>query len=158
MQNNLSSSRGFTLAELLVVIAIISVLSAIVLVNVGPARQDARDAQRQTDISQISIALKLYREHNGSYPNYDGEIDSSSTVYSALENFMEEVPTDPLNDPEHYYYYNSNHQCDPGPNGPVVFARSLESKDGNLNEVCPDGWGSQGGASTSTNPYIIMLR
>lgn len=59
---------GFTLIELLVVIAIIGMLSSIALASLNTARSKARDAQRFSDMHQISLALELYRLQYGSYP------------------------------------------------------------------------------------------
>jgi prepilin-type N-terminal cleavage/methylation domain-containing protein len=60
--------KGFTLIELLVVVAIIGILSAIVLASLTSARSRARDAQRESDIHQIQVALELYFTDHGQYP------------------------------------------------------------------------------------------
>ncbi|MFA6512195.1 MAG: type II secretion system protein [Patescibacteria group bacterium] len=73
--------KGFTLIELLVVIAIIGVLSAIGLVSLNGAREKARDAQRVSDLAQMSTALVLYYDdHDHTYPeqlaqSLDAEVD-----------------------------------------------------------------------------------
>jgi prepilin-type N-terminal cleavage/methylation domain-containing protein len=59
--------RGFTLIELLVVIAIIGVISAVVLASLNGSRGRARDAQRKSDLKQMSIAIEHYHSDRGTY-------------------------------------------------------------------------------------------
>ncbi len=84
-----SIERGFTLIELLVVIAIIGVLATLVLLQLGTARQRARDAKRISDVSQLRQAVELYYEDNsGVYP---ADITSAN-----LSKYLTSIPTDPL--------------------------------------------------------------
>ncbi len=66
----LKNLYGFTLIELLVVIAVIAILAAVVFVALNPlARfQDARNAQRWSDVNAIISAIKLYQvDNDGAY-------------------------------------------------------------------------------------------
>lgn len=60
---------GFTLVELLIVISILGVLATIALVSFRGAQGRSRDAQRKSDLKQISTALNLYYSDYGKYPD-----------------------------------------------------------------------------------------
>lgn len=61
--------KGFTLVELLVVMAILGVLVAIVAGNFRSAQLRGRDAQRKSDLKQLSEALELFYADYGRYPS-----------------------------------------------------------------------------------------
>lgn len=61
--------KGFTLIELLVVIAIIGLLSAVVLASLSTARSKARDSKRIAEIKQLMLALEMYNNEVGHFPN-----------------------------------------------------------------------------------------
>jgi len=92
------NKKGFTLIELLVVIAIIGMLSSIVLVSLGPARKKSRDAKRQSDIRQISLAMEMCSDDAacstvvGSYKAIDAVGRISTT---AIGTYLPTIPSDP---------------------------------------------------------------
>lgn len=64
-------TKGFTLIELLVVIGVLTVLLAIVLIAVNPARQFslANNTQRRSDVNAILNAVHQYAaDHKGNLP------------------------------------------------------------------------------------------
>ena len=60
------ATKGFTLIEVLVVIGIIAILAAIVIIAINPARQfaQARNTQRESDVSTILNALGQHMVDN----------------------------------------------------------------------------------------------
>lgn len=78
------SRKGFTLIELLIVIAVIVVLAAAVFVALNPAKRfaDARNARRQTDVSNILSALKTDEVDNG------GTYLASVAALTAAQNYV----------------------------------------------------------------------
>jgi type II secretion system protein G len=111
---------GFTLVELLVVITILGILATIGLVAFTSSQARARDAQRKSNLKEISSSLELFYSDYGKYPNSDsGKIvgcsynpangsgtdcawgtgdftDGKTTYFQAL-------PKDPVTN-LHYYY------------------------------------------------------
>jgi type II secretory pathway pseudopilin PulG len=70
---------GFVPIELLAVISVIAVLLGLGIVAVRNARQQAYLAQAEGRLKQVSIALDLYFQQNGSYPppGYDLSLELS---------------------------------------------------------------------------------
>jgi len=96
-----SDRKGFTLIELLVVIAIIGVLSGMVLVSMTDVRAKARDARRNSDITQIRKALEMYYAENEIYPNAIGWRSSNNAaawqvLATPLATYIV-LPKDPVN-------------------------------------------------------------
>ena len=64
-----TNNQGFTLIELLVVISIIGLLSSVVVGSLSSAKKKAEGAKIVQDMNQLKIALELYRNDHGKYPN-----------------------------------------------------------------------------------------
>ncbi len=96
--------KGFTLIELLVVIAIIGLLSSIVLVSMGPARQRARDARRQSDARQVNIAMEMCYDDTGCGGGSEQYIDTAAgaAANTVITGYLT-VPTDPKNSGDQVY-------------------------------------------------------
>lgn len=74
-------AHGFTIVELLIVIVIIAILAAITLVSYNGITTRARDAARQSDISNVQKLVESYYALNGSYPKtVDGVITTPGAV------------------------------------------------------------------------------
>jgi len=65
------------------------------------AREKARDAQRQSDIRQISLAMEMYYDDGQEYA-------TSATMVTSIGSYLPSVPTDPLNNATYFYGWVSN--------------------------------------------------
>ncbi len=71
--------EGFTLIEMLVVIAMIGLLSALVLVALGPSRDKARDTRIVSDINQVRMYMETtYDVITGSYSGSTADTEIST--------------------------------------------------------------------------------
>lgn len=60
--------RAFTMVEMLTVIAIIAVLAAIIFPVAATVREQARRTTTMSNLHQIQVALKMYKQDNRVYP------------------------------------------------------------------------------------------
>lgn len=111
--------EGFTLIELLVVIAIIGLLASIVLVSLGPAREKARDAKRQSDIRQINLAMEMCYDDGAcnvseAYPDTTAGANSLTQIDTDGTPLLLTVPTDPKDTSPNQYTWTdgtTNYYC-----------------------------------------------
>ena len=69
--------KAFTLVEMLVVIAIIGILATAILVSLGPARTQARDARIRADVQQLrNLAETYYNTNNFDYRGFAGSMST----------------------------------------------------------------------------------
>ena len=146
-------NKGFTLIELLVVIAIIGLLATIVMVSLNSARAKARDAKRLADAKAIVVALALYYDKNGQYPNsdyggcggWDASGDGNGFLHALVTaGFLAADPSDPNinNSCANYRYYRysaGGYGCDASRGAYFVFGVNDLETSGNPYSGSP-GW------------------
>lgn len=83
------NKKGFTLIELLVVIAIIGLLSTLAVVSLNGARAKARDAQRISDVKQLSTILEIEATTDPNVPLNCSGAGSLTTACSGTGDFVQ---------------------------------------------------------------------
>ncbi|MFC2953319.1 type II secretion system major pseudopilin GspG [Marinicaulis aureus] len=105
--------KGFSLVELLVALAILALISAIVVINVLPARDKAAVDTTKIDIGVIESALDQYRLDMMNYPTSQQGLEALINVPSDARNtgnyrpggyLRGELPTDPWGNPYEYRF------------------------------------------------------
>jgi type II secretion system protein G len=131
-----ATRNAFTLVELLVVIAIIGLLSSIATIGLNSARIQSRDAKRKADLLQISKAIEMYANDNGSLPcNTAGWCTYISnaangwgaTFQAGISPYLSKTPLDPTmkNQVGDYFYKNSDNRTQ------YVLCANMEKSTGN---------------------------
>jgi hypothetical protein len=83
----------------MVAVGIVAVLAMVVIGNVQGGRKKAHDAQRMSDIKQIQLALRLYKDANDGYPSgyNDGVVIGANPAFDAeMASYLPSTLKDPL--------------------------------------------------------------
>ncbi len=127
-----AAERGITMVELLVVLSIISLISALVVVNVLPERDRAAVRKAQIDIGVIESALDQFRLDMFNYPTTEQGLEAlvrePSNVAPAASfrpggYLRGGAPLDPWGNPYQYRF--------PGERGVVdIFSYGADGREG----------------------------
>mgnify|MGYP003393650755 CR=1 FL=1 len=157
----LHRKRGFTLYEVVFVVAIIGLLFSVVIGNIQEGRKKARDAQRISDLAQIQLSLRMYRDSNSSgNPIYaSGDLVGDAVGFDAdIASFVAGTIRDPLNQNEFRYYYDSEYTCDDGDHVVLVALTLEQERSKNWEALCGGSEEIITGVTPSANSYVVILR
>lgn len=153
--------RGFTLLEIVFAVAIVAILASVVLANISEAKKKSRDTQRISDLQQIQVALKMYRQVNSSdFPSHsDDAINGGSGVEDDISSYLTNTIKDPLSGTTGYeYYYDDSYSCN-GSNHAILIATTMEgTNSGNYNAQCGTTYTTIDGITPTANSYVIVLK
>jgi len=119
----LTINCGFTLIELLIAMAILGILATVGLGSFRTAQMRGGDAERKSDLKQISNAMELYFSDYKRYPptfTFSGEFTDSKTSY------LKVVPNDPGGGTYVYHVSSTGNKYQ-------LFARLENTQDKNIN-------------------------
>lgn len=93
--------RGMSLVQTLVILGIIAILSTVILASISDAKKKARDKERVSDLQGIQLALRMYKDLNGTYPDHDDSafpggvvIGVGKDIDTALAPYFPSIPKD----------------------------------------------------------------
>ena len=182
MRFYVSHKKGFTLQELLVVAAVISILASIVMVSLNEARKKTRDAQRISDLQQVQLALRQYKDVHGRYPDYPNGVrlsylqredaDDPTNNGELLRFFSTPVidpydtsdPYSPVEPPEqrdsnyYMYIYDSSTICSDGVHSVLIAMTTEVPANANWQADCNSGDVFLDALSGGELSYVIILK
>ncbi|MBI1187113.1 MAG: type II secretion system protein GspG [Alphaproteobacteria bacterium] len=126
LTGRLPADAGVTLVEMMVVIVIIGLITAIVVINVLPAQDRARQQKARTDIAALEQALDLYRLDYGRYPSMEDGLEAlvqPDPEKGRTEPYIRRLPEDPWQRPYQYVV--------PGARGAVdIYSLGADAREG----------------------------
>jgi|GEM_PF-2292174 len=98
-----SANKYFSfLSKIAIFIALIECFFVAMTLSWGSVGPRSRDSGRISDISQISIAMEMYKDDN------DGKFLQSEKIPSSIGGYLDVTPKDPCSNSKYYYHWISN--------------------------------------------------
>lgn len=122
MKQTWKHKRGFTIVELLVTIVVIGILASITIISYNGISQRSRDSRRDSDVSQLKIAIEKYHSETSAYPavcsnnDQDCSVDALKTVLAPYLKSIPHDPRNPLNSSTDYRYVRGGIEDPSDPN------------------------------------------
>ncbi len=133
---------GFSLLEMLIALAIVVTLIVFTSVNYATIRKKGRDDKRRIDLEKLRSALELYRAENNSYPTVGASlwvtIDPNVFDNYLIPNYIDEIPTDPLQGTTTPYRYIVFDQRPPGSGN--YFSYCISANMEIISNAAPNCW------------------
>ncbi len=82
----MEKNKGFTLIEMLVVVAMIGILSALLLISLGPSRNKAKDTRIISDVNQIRALAETYYDQATGYYNDAALRSAVTSIMTDIQN------------------------------------------------------------------------
>jgi len=100
--------QGFTILEMSIAIIIISVLATLIMVSLGPVRENNRNIKRLADINEMRGALRMFYRDWGVYP---ATVTPGASLVSGSNTYLLKWPENPTprndgNCPDSDYSYS----------------------------------------------------
>ncbi len=130
------SSRGFTLIEIMVVMVILGLLVAVVAPNIMGRSDQAKVTVAETQLTNISKALDIYRLDNSHYPSTQQGLEALKSRPSGSpepknwnpDGYMKSIPKDP--------WGNDFQYVSPGVEGPYdLYSYGSDGQEGGTDDA-----------------------
>jgi prepilin-type N-terminal cleavage/methylation domain-containing protein len=89
--------KGFTLIEMVIVVGVIGILTSMVLVGLGRARDYAKDARITSNLNQLKVVAEMRYAVDGNYGNVSAGSPGTGCSYSGGNSDIMKLATDICN-------------------------------------------------------------
>jgi prepilin-type N-terminal cleavage/methylation domain-containing protein len=94
---------GFTMVEIIITVTIMAILLSLAVVNLNSTEANARDAERNSDVTTIANHLELFYKNGNNYTTLTGRYPSTLLLNNggtSVKAFLNDIDLDSVTAPE----------------------------------------------------------